>query len=830
MLRVTRSVGACSTAMGRRLLAGACLTALTALSLPAMAQDVPAPKPNATAAKPVAAASDTGGIETVVVTARYVKEDIQETPIAITAQSQDQLRAANVTNLSSLGAVVPNLWTQPGDTQSAGTPRVRLRGVAQGDSSSLAVPPAIAIYTDDVYHATTAGSELDFTDIDHIEVERGPQSTLNGNASIGGAIKLYTKDPTGDGSGFLSFAGGSRDKVDASGAYDLSITPTLSARLSGHFVQQDGYVQRLDFTCEMQKLGTPALAGNFPLLQPTSVNHGCVVGHLGGIQHSVGQAKLRWQPTDKIDLLLTFSQHIEHDEETPEVALSYTGSTASNVLAYQAAVQATYGAAVVLDNRFVAPPGTGGYASYATDCRPDLPTLVGTPSGFCYPQGKTAYSTLASAKLHYQITDDIGMTAIGAYTQYSNAFTQNGDQSPLGYVISHFENTDFQYTGEVRFDGKLFDDKLNWVAGAFFMDLTGRQNNFIGTLLITQPNSRVRGTNETESGFFHLDYSITDKWRVSGGARFTSGDIGITINNPGFVSILTPVHSKQSRWDWLLSTDYKITDDILAYANAATGSRPPGLTTIVSTPRQLQATPAESLTSYEAGLKTEFFDHRLRMNVDGFYEDYSKLSATARYFECLGQPGAVATPFKNITDCNQFAPNNAQAIWNISVAIPATVAGAEWDITAVPIDGLRIDWAGGYNAFQSGIKTPGATGYYFPGNHRQPTWNQHADVAYDVETGIGTFTPRVDWIWQSQQDFNPAPNTSSPAPVYIVKPYSLWNAQIDYHMDDSNWTATLAVTNLGDKFYYYQMFPQTLDNQTRLAPPREIVFTVRRDF
>ena len=174
--------GGSTAVRGRRLLAGSCMGALVALSQPAMAQD--------NAPQAAQQANDESGIQDIVVTARYVSENVQDTPIAITAKNEAQLQAANVTNIGTLGAVVPNLFTMPGDSQSAGTPVIGLRAVTQGSTSSLAVPPALAIYTDDIYHATTAGSELDFTDIDHVEVNRGPQSTLSGNASIAGSIKL----------------------------------------------------------------------------------------------------------------------------------------------------------------------------------------------------------------------------------------------------------------------------------------------------------------------------------------------------------------------------------------------------------------------------------------------------------------------------------------------------------------------------------------------------------------------------------------------------------------------------------------------------------------
>src|SRR5690606_28851762 len=122
-------------------------------------------------------------------------------------------------------------------------PVISLRGVQQGANAvqRLAVPPAVAIYTDDVYHSTTAGSELDFTDVVRVEVNRGPQSTLSGNASIAGSIKLFTQDPKGDSSGFVSLSYGSRNHMDAAGAIDIGITPTLAVRALGHFERQTGF-------------------------------------------------------------------------------------------------------------------------------------------------------------------------------------------------------------------------------------------------------------------------------------------------------------------------------------------------------------------------------------------------------------------------------------------------------------------------------------------------------------------------------------------------------------------------------------------------------------
>ncbi len=106
----------------------------------------------------------------------------------------------------------------------------------------------------------------------------------------------------------------------------------------------------------------------------------------------------------------------------------------------------------------------------------------------------------------------------------------------------------------------------------------------------------------------------------------------------------------------------------------------------------------------------------------------------------------------------------------------------------------------------------------------------HANVSYDIETAAGTFTPRLDWNWQSQQDFDTTPHVGLPDPVFIIDAYSLWNAQLAYKSPDEDWTAILQVTNLADKWYHYQLLRGSINDQTRVAPPREWKLTLRKDF
>ncbi len=652
-------------------------------------------------------------------------------------------------------------------------------------------------------------------------------------------------------------------------------------RVLGHFNKQEGFGNRLDFACMMDKLGTPALKGTLPYFQPDSGKKGCVIGHTGGGETAVGQAKLLWKPTDTMSILLTVRHREENLEETPEVTLGFqkvctiptaaypsgigvqpcplsgAGSVGGAAQIYQLAAFKAFG--VVFDNRFITPERSGGiYDTYATNCRPDIDTSVvipngastfsfpaGYPDNLCYEPRKFSKHTLLSGKLEAELTDNINLTAIGSYTNYKNEFTQNGDQSPLGAVISHFINLDKMWSAEARLDGKLFDDRLQWVLGGFAVKTDGYQNNMVSFVNIYQLNS-VHGVNKSQSGFAHFDYNLTDAWRISAGGRYTHTDIAITIDNPQAVSVLDPRHSVQNRWDWLISTDYKVNEDVLVYASAASGSRPPGLTTIILNARQLAPTSEEDLISYEVGVKADLLDRRLRTNLTAFYLDYNKLSTGIQGTQCLGEPGTGQATWYNIifnsadaaTFCQTKYSNPATANYTNNIGIPATVKGVEWEITAIPVDGLRIDWTGGYNKFKSGIKgveplAAGQTnppGYLYSGNHRQSEWNMHANVSYDIETNVGTFTPRLDWTWQSQQDYDPAPGNHGPEAIFVIPAYSLWNAQLAYKAPDDDWSATLSVTNLSDKWYHYQVLRGSINAQTRVGNPREFMLSVRKNF
>ena len=202
-----------------------------------------------------------GGLDEIVVTARYREENIQTTPISISAFSGEELEIRSIENVEDIGLVIPNAYFRRNTSNFGPNNTIGLRGLNQVDFS-YAFEPTVGVYIDDVYHSTITGSDMDLIDLERVEVLRGPQGTLFGKNSIGGAIRLISKAPQGDDTGMVSVTLGDYDRLDLKAIGDFALVEDkFFVRLVGVAKQQDGYGASLDFTCEMIRRGTPQLAG-----------------------------------------------------------------------------------------------------------------------------------------------------------------------------------------------------------------------------------------------------------------------------------------------------------------------------------------------------------------------------------------------------------------------------------------------------------------------------------------------------------------------------------------------------------------------------------------
>jgi iron complex outermembrane receptor protein len=301
----------------------AALMLATLVATPATAQSQPRPQSGAAEAERDAAA-DARGIEEIIVTAQFREQNLQDVPIAISAVNAKDLEQRGTIDVTDVARAVPNVeMTQGNSGYGANTNQAFIRGLGQLDFLTT-FEPRVGFYIDDVYFQTTFGAVFDVLDLERVEVLRGPQGTLFGRNSVGGAIRIISRKPQGDNSGYLEITGGSYDRYQIRGAYDFALIPDqLMARITASARGQDGWVDLLDYRCANPTLGN----ANLSRLGAGPANgDGCKRGTLGGSKNHNVRGSLRWVPSDTIEVLLQADYLKEKSESAPEVILAVSTS------------------------------------------------------------------------------------------------------------------------------------------------------------------------------------------------------------------------------------------------------------------------------------------------------------------------------------------------------------------------------------------------------------------------------------------------------------------------------------------------------------------------
>ncbi len=292
----------------------------------------------ADAAAGSAAAADSTPLEEVTVTAQFVKQSLQQTPLAITAISASMLEARSQTSLQDVTAQAPNVILLPGAAGAGDAMRAQIRGVGQTDLDP-AVDPGVGVYIDDVYFATLTGSDFALLDLDRMEILRGPQGTLSGMNSLGGSVKLYTQKATGSNDGYVEATAGSLNRLDVRASGDFALVPdTVFLRLSGVARRQNGFLQLYDYACthpnDPYVISGAIPRGNF--------THDCKTGTEGGIDYNAVRASLRWLASSNVEVNWVTDATRENSGSTPSTLLAVNRPT--NSLAWMGGPY---------DNRFV---------------------------------------------------------------------------------------------------------------------------------------------------------------------------------------------------------------------------------------------------------------------------------------------------------------------------------------------------------------------------------------------------------------------------------------------------------------------------------------------
>ena len=789
--------------------------------------------------KPAATPAPEGtSLQEVVVTAQFRAENLQKTPLSITAVNAAQLENRSYTNILDVAQSAPNVSLTQGGGGFGNTNFAFIRGIGQPDFS-FAFEPRVGFYIDDVYYATTFGSIFDLLDVDRVEIERGPQGVLNGRNSVGGAIRIFTQKPNDTNSGYVEATAGDYSRFDIKGAINWAVVPDkLMIRLSAGEQRRDGYVKLENFACEY-----PSLAGNLPALGLTP-QHGCADGALGGANRYETKAQVRFLLNEKVEdnLSADFTNDKSEAPADTQLAISATQNPALPG-GFGVPAGAPNGLALWLANQGVGAygltPGSallsalGPHDPYTSTAIFQQPGLSGQGDTAQIPNINSVKTYGLSNVLDVDLPGGIHFKDIVAYREFTGAFGVSQSAIALPTQLVYDTVGHHQFSEEARFLGQLFDGRVEWTLGAFYLstwsiDRAQVDDEGFGLYIpglgelqdffFTKVNDTA--TVQNVSGYGNAEIHLTDKLLLSAGVRYSTESKNYHYDESlnGLPSVVADAPATSiARFDPRLALQYQFTPQILGYVSYSTGFTAGGYDPRPFAPSDINLTIApENVKAYEVGLKTELFDRRLRLNVDGFYTDYTNIQLSL-----AGCPVGCPTtsPF--------YYGNGGNA----------RIQGFEAEAEAQPIRGLLINASVGYTDFKYKSLNPAVNPLGDPTgltlnspDPYSPKWTANVGVQYEIGIGPwGSLTPRIDYSYRSTVYFGADPND----PYGSQPSYSLVNARLTWRAPDGKLSVAAFVTNLGDTLYYTGKADELNSFGTAtgtIAPPREFGVTLRRAF
>lgn len=718
-------------------------------------------------------------IEEITVTARKKEEDLQSTPISIAAFSGDGLSDRGMTNIGEIAPFVPNLSFQnnPSFGGAGNSAAIYIRGIGQKEFLPT-TEPGVGLYVDGVYIARSVGGILDLIDIERVEVLRGPQGTLFGRNTNGGAISITTKLPDEELAGDVSATFGMDNRVDIKASANLPISDNLFSRFSLLSMKQDGYVERDDGI------------------------------DLGDTDTLGGRASFLWEATENLEIVL--SAEMTRDQ-TNGPALTLIGINLGNPIDPDTPPMAT------IHNVGANLAAGGPPIPCAIPPAPNNPAVPGCyDNRFVYGDDAERTSGTAPAfsdtdiwgtnlSITWDITDTLTLKSITAYRDLDSQFARDGDHSP--YRISQFQDdlTQEQFTQELQLLGEMFDNRLQWILGLYYFEEDGNNVNELD-FTVSRFRSGGQFDNQSTAIFAQGTFDATSRLHITAGLRYTDEKKSFTpdqvIHENYFAGSghpqldapfmqagqrILPMIEKELNFDEVdpyLNISFDITDATMVYASYSEGFKSGGFTQRVFPPIVAPFTaPAgtpdidliptfdpEFVKVYELGFKHTGNDNRFRLNGALFLTDYSDMQI--QVFT------SVAPITKN--------------------AGKATIQGFELEAQFIPLDSWFIEAGVGYlDAEYDEIDF--ATTFVNKGNRldRISDWTLSMATFYEISLGgSGTITPRLEWSYRSEFD-NDAFNT----PQIFQESYNLVNANIAWRNSDENLSVIAGITNLTDENY-----------------------------
>lgn len=652
-------------------------------------------------------------IEEIVVTARFREESLQDVPLAINAFSSEELEREQIKTTFDLQYQTPGMFATRDVSGPTGA-SLAIRGQSASDSL-LTTDSSVGVYVDGVSIPRFFGLNTSLFDVERVEILKGPQGTLFGRNTTGGAIQFVTQKADYDAlEGYLEAEAGRFDTMNVGGAINLPLSDWAAVRLSGKHFGSDGW-------------GTSSEDGQKINDNDEQIVRGSFVA----------------DPTDQLNVVLTSEYQRVDNEAAPYISI-------------------THGTGLVGMNAQLE-----GYAD------PDEYSLAGGADiddfSTAFPGGTTqprvvSFDEYERRAVSAALTLDLASVTLKSITgwhDFESGRSLDLDGGPSsGFQATLFTEADF-FSQEFQVLGTAIEERLEWVVGAYYSseDGTDLSESFLADALgavlspvgIPVPVFEGDVQNDSWAAFAQGNYQLTEKLRVTLGYRYTEEDKSLVSFNrqtiggidgtvidcsvPGGVigDCRYKVNDSFDGDAWLVSLDYHVTDDVMVYLRSAESFKGGGQN-LRGTPVVLTFAPIESETArdIELGFKGQLADGRVEVNAAAYRTKYEDIQRS-RNEEIDGQ---FLTLIKN--------------------AAEATLQGIELSGTWLATERLSLElhanyFDGEYDDWPDQLLT--STGEVIPVDRSitpfpDPEYTYTASASWDQPVSFGYVSATVDYIWQ----------------------------------------------------------------------------------
>ncbi|MCC7411528.1 MAG: TonB-dependent receptor [Gammaproteobacteria bacterium] len=732
-------------------------------------------------------------LEEVIVTAERRETSLQATPVAVTAFTGEDLRAMSAVNVTDVGRLTPNMFFK-GGANSAGTAnnaQIYLRGVGQTDFLPTS-DPGVGLYLDDVYLGRSVGGVLTLPDMERIEVLRGPQGTLFGRNTIGGAVQVVTRKPVlGEFQSWAQITLGNDDWQKIEGALNVPLGATLAARFAFQHDAREGF-------------GTST----------------AVPIDFGNEENATLRGQIKWQASEALDFLLAADYYTQNQNSMPAIAYFNDFTVAQSIPG--------------LYNGFL-PALTGARPFTPADLQP-LGSLEDPYTNSATLPARDDNDTYGLALTGtWAVSDKLTVKSITSYRDIDAHYSNDADATDvaIGYTDEAFEQN--QFSQELQLFGNA--ERLEWLLGFYYFheraisDNTvplviglfsaleglpgafiplapgvvcpapfpapcagGPGNPFNVALDVGQrPHNDIAVT--SYAGFGQGTWHFTERLSGTFGFRYSHEKkdfytFNTTVESSQLLGIpifLVPPTRRQASFNDFspkVGIEFQASEDILLYANYSEGFRSGTFNGRAGAQRAVESVAPESVENYELGFKSEWFGRRARLNGAGFYTVYSDI----QFISVEPDPAAGFIVFLRNADEAEVYGFELEGLASLTedLLVYANVGHTHSEVTR--IDALL--------SLTTGVDEGDQL-------RKAPEWTFAVGGQYTVHTALGNFVGRADWNWQDE-----VAHEASNNPVATEDSYGLLNLRLAWHSPDEQWEVAGFMRNATDETYFNSLFIQ----------------------